>query len=165
VNHSLKARETANKPSRTNHKLFTPSLRNPANPNTAIRSKIQKNHSAASFSRPTSQGGEIALRTALGAPERIAALVLVESSGFPPAGAGVGFPVLQVAGDHLDATPLWVDLAARYRAFAAELTRQGTRNDAWFLAERGVRGNSHMPMLDDNSAEIARETGAWLRAI
>ena len=112
-----------------------------------------------------SQGGEIALRTALSAPERVAALVLVESSGFPPAGAAVGFPVLQVVGDHLDATPLWIDLAARYRAFATELKRRGTRNDAWFLAERGVRGNSHMPMLDDNSAEIAREIGAWLGAI
>lgn len=112
-----------------------------------------------------SQGGEIALRTALRAPERIAALVLVESSGFPPAGAAVGFPVLQVMGDHLDATSLWVDLSARYRAFATELSRQGTRNDAWFLAERGVRGNSHMPMMDDNSTEIACEIGAWLRTV
>ena len=110
-----------------------------------------------------SQGGEIALRTALAAPERIAALVQVESSGFPPAGAAVAFPVLQVIGDHLDATPLWVDLAARYRGFAADLAAQGTRNDVWFLAERGVRGNSHMPMMDDNSAGIAGEIGAWLR--
>jgi pimeloyl-ACP methyl ester carboxylesterase len=112
-----------------------------------------------------SQGGDIALRAALGAPERVAALVLVESSGFPPDGAAVGFPVLQVVGDHLDATPLWIGLARRYRAFATALARQGTRNDAWFLAERGVRGNSHMPMMDDNSAQIAGEIGAWLRTI
>ena len=112
-----------------------------------------------------SQGGEIALRTALKAPHRIAALVQIESSGFPPAGAAVTFPVLQVAGDHLDATPLWIDLAARYRGLATELTRAGTRNDAWFLAERGVRGNSHMPMMDDNSAEIAGEIGAWLQSL
>jgi len=106
-----------------------------------------------------SQGGDIALRTAFGAPERIAALVLVESSGFPPAGADIGFPVLQVLGDHLDATPLWVNLTERYRAFAAALD---ARSDAWFLAERGVRGNSHMPMMDDNSAELACEIGCWL---
>jgi pimeloyl-ACP methyl ester carboxylesterase len=108
-----------------------------------------------------SQGGEIAFRAALGAPERIAALVLVESSGFPPADAAIGFPVLQVVGDHLDATPLWRALAGRYRSFAADLKGRG--GDSWFLAERGVFGNSHMPMMDDNSADIAREIGAWLR--
>ena len=112
-----------------------------------------------------SQGGEIALRVAVADPERIAALVLIESSGFPAAGAVAGWPVLQVVGDHLDATPLWGELTRRYRAFAAELTRQGMRNDAWFLAERGVTGNSHMAMMDDNSAEIAGEIGAWVRAV
>ena len=112
-----------------------------------------------------SQGGDIALRAALAAPGRIAALVLIESSGFPAAGAVAGWPVLQVVGDHLDATPLWEDLTRRYRGFAADLTRQNVRNDAWFLSERGVFGNSHMPMMDDNSTEIAGEIGAWLQAI
>lgn len=112
-----------------------------------------------------SQGGDIALRAALAAPGRIAALVLIESSGFPAAGAVAGWPVLQVVGDHLDATPLWEDLTRRYRGFAADLTRQNVRNDAWFLGERGVFGNSHMPMMDDNSTEIAGEIGAWLQAI
>ncbi len=112
-----------------------------------------------------SQGGEIALRAALGVPDRIAALALVESSGFPAAGSAARWPVLQVAGDHLDATPLWVELARRYRAFAAELTGQGVRNDAWFLTERGIAGNSHMPMMDDNSTAIAGEIAAWLQAL
>lgn len=112
-----------------------------------------------------SQGGEIALRAALASPERIAALVLVESSGFPAAGTAAGWPVLQVVGDHLDATPLWIDLARRYRTFAADLTRQGVRNDAWFLAERGIIGNSHMPMMDDNSTDIAAEIAVWLAGV
>ena len=112
-----------------------------------------------------SHGGGIALRAALAAPQRIAALVLVESSGFPPAEAAAGWPVLQVVGDHLDATPLWQDLTRRYRAFAADLTRRGIRNDPWFLKERGVAGNSHMPMMDDNSADIAAEITAWLQAL
>ncbi len=111
-----------------------------------------------------SQGGEIALRAARAAPPRIAGLVLVETSGFPADGAA-GWPVLQVVGDHLDATPLWVDLTRRYRAFAADLARRGVRNDAWFLAERGVAGNSHMPMMDDNSSAIAGEVAAWLEAL
>ncbi|GGF10196.1 esterase [Aliidongia dinghuensis] len=112
-----------------------------------------------------SQGGEIAQRAALTAPEQIAALVLLEASGFPAAADAVRWRVLQVVGDHLDATPLWRDLAGRYRNFAADLTRHGVRSDAWFLAERGVAGNSHMLMMDDNSAELAREVAGWLHTI
>lgn len=28
----------------------------------------------------------------------------------------------------------------------------------------GIRGNSHMPMMDDNSDDIAARIGAWIRA-
>jgi hypothetical protein len=35
--------------------------------------------------------------------------------------------------------------------------------DVVWLADRGITGNGHMMMLEDNSAEIAGMIGGWIR--
>ncbi len=115
-----------------------------------------------------SNGGLIALEAAWQRPDLVAGLVCIEPSGFPerPPPPLTGIPVLTVLGDYLDATPLWRTLSAAMDDLDRRLRQAGARTELWRLPDRGVRGNSHMPMMDNNSAEIAAEIAveiaAWL---
>jgi len=112
-----------------------------------------------------SHGGEVAFRALHEQPGLVRGLVAVEPSGFAEpvrAPAVAGKPFLFVYGDYLDATPLWVRLAAAGRAYADALAREGAQVTAWWLAEMGVRGNSHMLMMDDNNDDLARRVSDWL---
>lgn len=46
----------------------------------------------------------------------------------------------------------------------AWLVERAARADFCWLGDRGIQGNGHMLMLEDNSAEIARIIGEWIRA-
>ena len=111
-----------------------------------------------------SNGGLIALEVAWRRPDLVAGLVCVEPSGFPerPPPTLTGLPALLVLGDFLDATPLWSSLSAAADQLSGILAEAGARAELWRLPERGVRGNSHMLMMDDNGAEIAHEIIGWL---
>lgn len=112
-----------------------------------------------------SHGGYIALQAASTRPDIVQAMVLLEPSGFLSGDAlraMDGTEFLFVYGDNLDATPLWCDLMREAAAFRHELERAGARVDWWEMARRGVRGNSHLLMMDDNSDAIAGDIAAWL---
>ncbi len=110
-----------------------------------------------------SHGGEVAYRALQRRPDLVRGVIGIEPSGFSADVAGVdGKPFLFVYGDYLDATPLWIQLAAAGQAYAASLTAAGGRVDHWHLPAMGIAGNSHMPMMDDNSAELARRIGRWI---
>lgn len=112
-----------------------------------------------------SHGGEVAFRAAQARPGLVKAMIAIEPSGFSPdvaPGSVHGKPALFVYGDYLDATPLWRKLTADGERYAAQLSGDGARVDVWRLAEMGVRGNSHFPMMDDNSADIATRISSWL---
>jgi pimeloyl-ACP methyl ester carboxylesterase len=113
-----------------------------------------------------SNGGLIALEAAWQRPDLIAGLVCIEPSGFPerPPPPLPGVPALTIMGDFLDATPLWRALSEATDRLSGILTAAGAHADLWRLPDRGVRGNSHMPMLDDNSADIAGEIINWLES-
>ncbi|PND33178.1 hypothetical protein C1I89_11795 [Achromobacter pulmonis] len=113
-----------------------------------------------------SHGGEVAYRALHARPDLVRGVIGIEPSGFSPevaAAAVADKPFLFVYGDYLDATPLWEKLCAAGEAYAGELARQGARVQTWRLADMGVAGNSHMPMMDDNSDDIAARIGAWIR--
>ena len=55
-------------------------------------------------------------------------------------------------------------MCIRDRAYGDRLAAQGGRVTRWRLADMGIRGNSHLPMMDDNSDDIAARIGAWIRA-
>lgn len=114
-----------------------------------------------------SNGGLIALQAAWRRPELAAGLVCVEPSGFPdgPVPAGIrGVPVLLVMGDYLAETPLWAGLSDAAAAFAARLAGAGARVADWRLPERGMAGNSHLPMMDRNSDAVAWAVLGWIKA-
>jgi pimeloyl-ACP methyl ester carboxylesterase len=114
-----------------------------------------------------SHGGEVAFRAAQARPDLVRAMVAIEPSGFSPevgAGSMTGKPVLFVYGDFLDATQLWCDLVKAGESYAAKLADDRARADFWRLADMGIPGNSHFPMMDRNSAELARRISAWVMA-
>lgn len=111
-----------------------------------------------------SNGGLIALEAAWRRPELVAGLVCIEPSGFPDRAPPPlrGTPALIVLGDFLEATPLWRSLSGAMDELVGLLSRAGAGVELWRLPDRGVHGNSHMLMMDDNSAEIAAEIVGWL---
>ena len=113
-----------------------------------------------------SHGGEVAYRALHARPDLVRGVIGIEPSGFSAevsTAAVANKPFLFVYGDFLDATPLWQRLVASGREYADALARHGARVDTWRLADMGIAGNSHMPMMDDNSDEIAQRIGAWIR--
>ena len=114
-----------------------------------------------------SHGGEVAFRALHARPDLVRGVIGIEPSGFSgdvSATAVADKPFLFVYGDYLDATPLWQRLCISGRDYADTLARHGARVDTWRLAEMGIAGNSHMPMMDDNSDDIAARIGTWIRA-
>ncbi|OZI32075.1 hypothetical protein CAL29_30020 [Bordetella genomosp. 10] len=112
-----------------------------------------------------SHGGEVAFRAAQARPELVRGIVAIEPSGFSPEVAGGSMtdkPVLFVYGDFLDATPLWRDLMQAGENYAARLAADRARVTFWRLAEMGIPGNSHFPMMDTNSADVARRISEWM---
>jgi len=67
-------------------------------------------------------------------------------------------PILVVTGTHDVDHPRDVDLA-----LVDWLAERGARAEFAWLADRGIEGNGHMMMLEDNSSELARLIGAWIR--
>lgn len=114
-----------------------------------------------------SHGGYIALKAAALRPELVKNMVLVESSGFLaqdelPALRDTAF--LFLYGDNLDATPLWQSLMKQAAAFRQGLEKAGARVRWDEIPQRGVYGNSHMLMMDNNSDAIADSICEWLLA-
>lgn len=114
-----------------------------------------------------SQGGAFAWQVAQRRPDLFRALVLVE-----PAGTGVmadaaklrGVPTLLVYGDYVDADPRWSVIRTNARRFAASVREAGGKVEDVDLPSRGIRGNSHMVMMDRNGDAVAQLVQDWLAA-
>ncbi|GAB2962113.1 hypothetical protein LWP59_26350 [Amycolatopsis acidiphila] len=84
------------------------------------------------------------------------AAVLVEPHGLPTAAPPAGHPpVLTVLGDNIAASALW-------RELEQALTDAGGTAAILDLPALGIAGNSHNPMMDENSDEIAARILDWL---
>ncbi len=116
-----------------------------------------------------SQGGNFALRAALAAPTQVRAVILLDPTGAPdPSLASARsvrrVPHLFVWGDFLQEHPFWAASVPGVRRWYEAL--RGADVDAeWIeLPARGIHGNSHALMMDDNSAEIAEVVLEWLKS-
>lgn len=114
-----------------------------------------------------SQGGNFGLTAALRAPERVRAVISMEPSGAPdPAVAAAasltGVPHLFIWGDHWNDNPFWVRSRTGSERWRDALIAAGG-DVTWIdLPARGIRGNSHALMTDNNSAEIAALVLDWM---
>lgn len=114
-----------------------------------------------------SQGGNFAFNAALKHPDKVKALVAVEPSGSPdPANTDFSrlrnVPMLWVWGDYMEEYPFWQSILKRQESFRQGLVAAGGRGDLLALPQRGIRGNSHMLMMDRNSDQVAGLIQQWL---
>jgi pimeloyl-ACP methyl ester carboxylesterase len=113
-----------------------------------------------------SQGGNFTFSAALKAPGMVKAVIAVEPSGVPGDKVDItalkGIPHLFVWGDYLDRYPLWQKIAPNVDRFEQALRQQGTDVTRIDLPKTGVRGNSHMLMMDRNSDAIAQMIQDWM---
>lgn len=74
-------------------------------------------------------------------------------------------PHLFVWGDHLaleERDSSWVAQYRTTRKYHEALLAAGARSTWLHLPERGIRGNSHMLMMDDNSTDILGLIHGWI---
>lgn len=114
-----------------------------------------------------SQGGWFAQRVAAQMPGRIAAVVLLEPAGAPKLdaaamAASARVPHLYVWGDNCDDHPAWKPYKTDAVAHSEALRGLGGTAEHLDLPKLGIRGNSHMPMMDDNSDAVCGMVGDWL---
>ncbi|WP_276856056.1 hypothetical protein [Enterocloster lavalensis] len=112
-----------------------------------------------------SQGATLAFEVMEKRPELVKALIAVE-----PYGAGrngrfgesVNVPVLWVFGDYTDLHPAWKEAREVAREYCGRFCRAGGDGQILDLPEMGIRGNSHMLMMEYNNFEIADLLQDWL---
>ena len=114
-----------------------------------------------------SQGGSFGFRAALHAPETVRAVIAIEPSGAPdPGSADLArlrtVPHLVVLGDYIDRNAYWQGIVTRVQAYLQALRDVGGSADVLDLPARGIRGNTHFPMMDRNSDAVAALVQAWM---
>lgn len=110
-----------------------------------------------------SQGGNFALEAVARHPEFFKGVVVVEPAsapgGFEPSPA---VPHLFVWGDHIERFPYWVHIRATVDRYADSVRSAGAPVEVIDLPAEGIRGNSHVPMMDRNSDAVAARVLGWI---
>ena len=114
-----------------------------------------------------SQGGNFGFTAALNAPDKVKALIAVEPSGAPDpakveAAKVKGVPHLIVWGDNIDKHSVWPRIAANPIKWGEAIKAAGGTADTFDLPKMGIKGNTHMLMMDKNSDDIAKLVGDWI---
>jgi len=112
-----------------------------------------------------SQAGQFAFKVAQARPDKVKALVAVEPAGLgDPAQAAAlkGMPILALFGDHIERDARWPTIRANAVKFLEAAREAGGRVEIRDLPKAGIRGNSHMMMMDRNNLEVADVIQTWL---
>ena len=112
-----------------------------------------------------SQSGQFGQKVAQARPDKVKALVMVE-----PAGLGdpklverlKDVPMLALYGDYIEQDSRWPKIRANQISFLERVRAGGGRYDVIDLPKIGIRGNSHMIMMDRNSDQVAGVIQGWL---
>lgn len=110
-----------------------------------------------------SQGGMFGLTAAARRPDAVRAVVSLEPAAVPELAADQTYdvPTLIVLGDRTDRDARWPAMRARIEAFA----QRHACVELVCLPDQGVRGNSHMLMMDRNNLELADLAHDWLARV
>jgi pimeloyl-ACP methyl ester carboxylesterase len=106
------------------------------------------------------------VRVAQARPDKVKALVLVE-----PAAVGniadapklQKVPVLAIYGDYIEQDARWPTIRGNGIKFYDALKSAGGSADVIDLPKAGLKGNSHMIMMDKNSDQVAALIQDWLQ--
>jgi len=112
-----------------------------------------------------SQAGQFGFRAAQARPDKVKALIAVEPAGIgdpQQAAALKGIPVLTLYGDFIAQDARWPQIRKNGIEFTEGIARAGGKVEVVDLPGVGIRGNSHMLMMDRNNLEIAALIQRWL---
>ncbi|UZE48667.1 esterase [Rhodopseudomonas sp. P2A-2r] len=112
-----------------------------------------------------SQAGAFGFKAAQARPDKVKALIAIEPAGVgDPAKVDMlkGIPSLLVYGDFIEQDSRWPKIRATGVAFADGIKAAGGIADVVDLPKVGIKGNSHMLMMDKNNAEVAALIQTWL---
>ena len=113
-----------------------------------------------------SQGGNFGFNMALNAPDKVRAVIAVEPSGAPPQTVDAArlrdIPHLVVWGDHIAGNAFWERIRGNIDRWQGQIRSAGGAADTLDMPAEGVRGNSHMIMMDDNSDDVAARIMTWM---
>ena len=112
-----------------------------------------------------SQGGHFAFRAAEQRPDKVKAMVSVEPAiarRRQRRPAVKDMPLLLVYGDYIDQDPRWVAYRKAALAYVDAMRAAGGKVDVVSLPERGIKGNSHMLMMDKNNRAVLDVIAKWL---
>jgi pimeloyl-ACP methyl ester carboxylesterase len=111
-----------------------------------------------------SQGGGFVFDAADAARDLVRACIALEPHGVPASfDAGLpGTPALVVFGDFIEEDEAWRAHSARANASMAAWNAAGGRGERIDLPALGMRGNTHMMMMDTNSDDVFRIVLDWL---
>jgi len=112
-----------------------------------------------------SQAGQFGFKVAQARPDKVKALVALE-----PAGTGdpnqaerlKAIPTLFVYGDYIAQDARWPQIRKNGVAFGEAIAQAGGAVDVVDLPQAGIRGNSHLVMMDRNNLEVAALIQRWL---
>jgi hypothetical protein len=114
-----------------------------------------------------SQGGPFAYQVAQARPDKVKALVLVEPAGIGDAknpAALKNTPSVSIYGDYIESDSRWPTIRANNMKFQAAIRDAGGSPELINLPAIGIKGNSHMMMMDKNSGDIAAVIQKWLES-
>jgi pimeloyl-ACP methyl ester carboxylesterase len=112
-----------------------------------------------------SQSGAFGFKALEARPDKVKALVAVEPTlgGDKNKVASIkGSPVMMIYGDNAKDHPRWSKIRQTGVDYAAVLKTAGGSVDVIDLPDIGIKGNSHMIMMDRNSDQVAGLIQKWL---
>jgi len=112
-----------------------------------------------------SQGGHFGFLVAEQRPDKIKAIVAVESASagrIADAPKLKNIPIMLLFGDFVDQHPRWAAYKTIDVAYGDAIKAAGGSVDLVNLPDLGIRGNSHMLMQEKNNAEVAEVIQKWL---
>ena len=112
-----------------------------------------------------SQAGGFGFEVAQARPDKVKALVAVEpavTGDKDKAAVLKDIPVLMVFGDYIDQDSRWPKIRQADVSFGDAVRAAGGSVDVVNLPDAGIKGNSHMLMMDKNNGEVADLIQKWL---
>ncbi len=114
------------------------------------------------------QAGGFAFRSALANPDKVKGIVAIETP-YPPEADKTDLtglkkvPQLFVWGDYMDTHSYWKNaFTGRPRLFYEAVKKMGAKAEWLDLPAAGIKGNTHMVMMDSNSDVVAGRVQSWM---